>query len=439
MLDSRLAQTSGSNDGYFAPSPRGYGTSFVLDLQSESGNLEATLTAPVAGATVDSINLPSYAGFGLLPTSANRWGFPLVDPSTHNLACVLEYSASGGHWRAADWTDLRNYLDRGGDFNTIRAFLVTQAALETISGRLCREELFRDGDVYQDRLSISGGWLGPEMRVVPAGTFTMGSASITDDESVTSAQPVREVTIEHDFAIGVHEVTQADYGRFARATGRTLLDDADWGRGARPAINVSWDDAVAYAEWLSSETGKIYRLPTEAEWEYAARAGTTTVYPWGDDYEEDKANCDGCGSDWDNEKTAPVGRFDANAWGLLDMHGNVREWVQDCWVAGYDDASTNGSARTTDDCVERVQPRRFVERCAGASGFRVQELGEQRRGCRHGGIPSGSGVDDVSWRSERFRGWSGCRVGARSEFDTGTRDEVIRTTLHRRLRADAIR
>ena len=204
----------------------------MLDLESESGDFEATLTTPVEGATIDSINLPSYAGFGLLPTGTNWPGFPLVDPGTHDLACVLEYSANGGDWWAADWTDLRDYLDRGGDFPTLRQFLVDRAALATLSGRLCREETMEEGDVYEDRLSVSGGWLGPAMRVLPGGTFTMGEDSDTDEDSESeeggdmadgagmNAQPIREVTIADAFAIGVHEVTQGDYGRFVRATGR---------------------------------------------------------------------------------------------------------------------------------------------------------------------------------------------------------------------------
>ena len=95
-------------------------------------------------------------------------------------------------------------------------------------------------------------------------------------------------------------------------------------------INVSWNDAQLYVDWLNARTGGNFRLPSEAEWEYVARAGSTTEYSWGNDIGHDRANCNGCGSLWDGEMTAPVGSFPANAWGLHDMHGNVWEWVKDC-------------------------------------------------------------------------------------------------------------
>jgi formylglycine-generating enzyme required for sulfatase activity len=113
-------------------------------------------------------------------------------------------------------------------------------------------------------------------------------------------------------------------------------------------INVSWDDARVYAAWLSKQTGKRYRLPTEAEWEYAARAGTATAYWWGDEIRQDSkvwANCyEGCGSRWDGKQMAPVGSFRASPFGLYDTAGNVWEWVQDCWHNGYQGAPSDGSA-----------------------------------------------------------------------------------------------
>jgi formylglycine-generating enzyme required for sulfatase activity len=129
------------------------------------------------------------------------------------------------------------------------------------------------------------------------------------------------------YYIGAYEVTFYAYDRFARATDRPLPDDEDWGRGHRPAINVSVYDALNFSKWLSRKTGTHYRLPTEVEWEHAARAGSTTVYPWGNVLGDNKANCDGCGSRWDDEQTAPVGSFAANAWGLYDVVGNVGEWT----------------------------------------------------------------------------------------------------------------
>jgi formylglycine-generating enzyme required for sulfatase activity len=187
-----------------------------------------------------------------------------------------------------------------------------------------------------------------EMINIPAGTFRMGSGEDSH------AQPVHTVSIAKPFALGKHEVTFEAYDAFATATGRSEPSDSGWGRGKRPVINVSWDDATAYAAWISQQTGERYRLPSDAEWEYAARAGSTTKYPWGDAVGTNRANCDGCGSQWDNQQTAPVGSFAANAFGLHDMHGNVFEWVQDCYHSNYEGAPAAGSAREQCDSSDRV-------------------------------------------------------------------------------------
>ncbi len=161
----------------------------------------------------------------------------------------------------------------------------------------------------------------PEMVYLQGGTFQMGSDDGDGDE-----KPVHSVTVE-GFALGKYEVTFAEYDQFCEATRRDKPKDEGWGRGKRPVINVSWNDAVAYTDWLSAKTGKTYRLPTEAEWEYAARGGTTTKYWWGNDIGRNRANCDGCGSQWDNKQTAPVDSFAANPFGLHDTAGNVWEWT----------------------------------------------------------------------------------------------------------------
>jgi len=168
-----------------------------------------------------------------------------------------------------------------------------------------------------------------------------------------SEMPVHEVKVD-SFAMSKYEVTFKEYDTFTYATGRERADDQGWGRGLRPVINVSWDDAVAYLYAVAIVAGKRYRLPTEAEWEYAARAGTTTVYSWGDSIGVNRANCYECGSQWDGKGTAPVGSFEANAWGLYDMHGNVMEWVQDCWNESYEGAPTDGSAWRSGNCDYRV-------------------------------------------------------------------------------------
>ena len=192
----------------------------------------------------------------------------------------------------------------------------------------------------------------PEMMPIAAGTFRMGCVSGRD--CLYDEQPVHAVTIVRPFALSKYEVTFEEYERFTEATDRDRPDDEGWGRGRRPVIWVSWNDAQAYVSWLSSETGVRYRLPSESEWEYAARAGTATAYSWGNEIGVNRANCDGCGSRWDDEMTAPVGSFAANAWGLHDMHGNVWEWVEDCWHDSYAGAPGDGSAWTSGgDCGER--------------------------------------------------------------------------------------
>lgn len=135
------------------------------------------------------------------------------------------------------------------------------------------------------------------------------------------------------FAIGKFAVTFDEWDACVAGGGCGGYQPPDngWGRGNRPVINVSWNDAQTYIQWLSHKTGKSYRLPSEEEWEIAARAGTTTEYYWGNDVGHNNANCDGCGSEWDNRKTAPVGSFRPNAFGLYDMMGNVWQWTDTCW------------------------------------------------------------------------------------------------------------
>ena len=189
------------------------------------------------------------------------------------------------------------------------------------------------------------------MVVLPTGRFRMGDLS---GDGYDREKPVRRVTISRPIAMGRYEVSFAEYDRYAGATGRSLPDDEGWGRGTRPVINVSQEEAKAYAVWLSEQTGKRYRLPSEAEWEYAARSGTATKYSWGNRITHEDANyrkdecCDGLASDRDQwVNTSPVGSFEANAFGLYDMHGNVWEWVADCWHDNYEGAPSDGRAWTT--------------------------------------------------------------------------------------------
>ena len=189
--------------------------------------------------------------------------------------------------------------------------------------------------------------LTPEMVRIDSGCFQMGSLESVWETGRQDDERRHNVCVEA-FSMGKHEVTFAEYDRFAEATSQPKPEDEGWGRGRRPVINVSWNDATAYAGWLSEETGRRYRLPTEAEWEYAARAGTETVYPWGNRVGSGRANCDGCGDRW-SRQTAPVGSFEANGWGLHDTVGNVLEWTCSEYDADYGGAERRCASRSAGD------------------------------------------------------------------------------------------
>jgi formylglycine-generating enzyme required for sulfatase activity len=186
---------------------------------------------------------------------------------------------------------------------------------------------------------------------VPSGSFVMGSP-----ENVGEARehPQHRVHVPA-FSIGKYAVTFEEWDACITAGGCTRPPgDQGWGRGRRPVINVSWQDAQQYISWLSEKAGNRYRLPSEAEWEYAARAGTSTTYYWGNEIGVGKANCKECGSQWDNDRTAPVGSFAPNPWGLYDMLGNVNQWTLDCSNESYNVAPDDGHAWSAGDCSKRV-------------------------------------------------------------------------------------
>jgi formylglycine-generating enzyme required for sulfatase activity len=187
-----------------------------------------------------------------------------------------------------------------------------------------------------------------EMVHISEGIFLMGSDNARADEA-----PAHTVLVPA-FKIMAHELTWEQYQPCIDDGVCSSGSDEGWGKGKRPVINVGWHDAQSYIEWLNKKTGKSYRLPSEAEWEYAARAGSRTKYTWGNTIGRNQANCDGCGSFWDNKQTAPVGSFKANHFGLYDMHGNVWEWTQDCWNPSYQGTHNKAEAWETGNCNARV-------------------------------------------------------------------------------------
>jgi len=192
----------------------------------------------------------------------------------------------------------------------------------------------------------------PEMVTVPAGEFTMGTPAHEDSRD-SSEGPQHAVKITEPFAVGKYEVTFAEYDACASAGECYQVSQADWGRGRQPVIRVTSDGAHRYTAWLSQKTGKSYRILSEAEWEYAARAGTTTPFSTGTTITTDQANFDGnfpYGGSPKGQlrgKTIDVGSFKPNAFGLYDMNGSVCEWVEDCWHDSYNSAPNDGSAWTT--------------------------------------------------------------------------------------------
>ena len=189
----------------------------------------------------------------------------------------------------------------------------------------------------------------PEIVLIQPGSFDMGSSEMFDFEG-----PVHMVSIRKPFYIGRREVTFEEWDACVAEGGcKQKPDDRGLGRSRRPVTDLDWDDAKSYVAWLSQKTGKTYRLPSEAEWEYVARAGSTTTYPWGRAVDKDKANCNGCTSA-PVKKAIDTGSFPPNAFGVYDMVGNAAEWVEDCWSDNYRGAPTDGSAWTKPVCRERV-------------------------------------------------------------------------------------
>lgn len=202
------------------------------------------------------------------------------------------------------------------------------------------------GEIIEDELKSGGA--GPRMVVIPAGAFQMGSSRSTSPEE----RPRREVSVAQ-FAVSQYEITVAEYAPFAAASGRGQPAARGLTENS-PVRSVSWDDARAYAAWLSAETGQRYRLASEAEWEYMASTGKRTSFWWGREPGVGRAHCFDCESGLDTGRPARIGNFEANAFGVYDTAGNVAEWVQDCWHKNYAGAPADASVREGGDCSLRV-------------------------------------------------------------------------------------
>ncbi|MCP4695399.1 MAG: SUMF1/EgtB/PvdO family nonheme iron enzyme, partial [Gammaproteobacteria bacterium] len=304
---------SAYRDEWFHPVKRDHGTGFRLARTNPLPSYPFTLKEePVADSEAgnerkkeSSRGAKDAAGPGNGPVSRKRLKKPVGVITLFVLFAALT-------WMLTDFSG-------GGSGKAIDA-LSSDKPLPAVTPEL------NEFKVFHDPLKDSGQ--GPAMVLLPGGMFKMGDIQ---GKGRDNEKPVHEVRLD-DFYIGKYEVTFAEYDLFAEAAGKEKPEDQGWGREDRPAINVFWHEAAAYAKWLSDQTGHAYRLPTEAEWEYAARADSRTVYAFGND-------SSGLGEYawyWDNaeKKTHPVGEKKPNAWGLHDMHGNVWEWTQD-WYGSY--------------------------------------------------------------------------------------------------------
>lgn len=234
---------------------------------------------------------------------------------------------------------------------------IRRAQLASLTSTAVSPHTIGDFDVFRD---VAALWC-PEMVTLPSGTFLMGSPE-SDRDGYSDERPQHRVTIGYRFALGRYPVTVAEFSRFADASGHcqegglhVWMDSGGWKEELakswrypgfsqtdfHPVVGISWWDAVAYCEWLAEETGEPYRLPSEAEWEYACRAGTTKRYAFGDRITPTDANY----TESELGETTEAGTYPPNSWGLYDMHGNVWEWVEDNWH-GYDGAPNDGSAWT---------------------------------------------------------------------------------------------
>ena len=200
------------------------------------------------------------------------------------------------------------------------------------------------------RDALKDGGTGPQMALIPGGTFRMGSGGMT---ASADEYPPHDVTVQ-PFAISQHEITVAEYAKFAKATRRRLPRGVSKGKGTHPIVSVSWNDAIRYTQWLTKETGKRYRLPSETEWEYAASAGATTPHWWGYEVTDGQAHCFGCGDSVESRGPMQVGSFPPNPFGLHDTAGNVMEWVEDCYHRNYQGAPDDGRSWEGGDCSYRM-------------------------------------------------------------------------------------
>jgi formylglycine-generating enzyme required for sulfatase activity len=276
------------------------------------------------------------------------------------------------------WMNEAWLVDQWRWFTVTRPYMLALVRPHVLTAEVERSK--RPGDSFRECSKDC-----PEMLVVPAGEFIMGSPASEEGRNNNEGRQ-HKVIFARSFAVAKFDVTFDDWDDCVAYGDCERVSDPGYWRSWHPVVNVTWDDARRYAAWLSRMTGKPYRMLSEAEFEYAARAGTQTAYPWGDKIGNSNANCVGCGSQWDNRKPSPINSFAANRFGLQAMHGNVWQWTEDCWHEDYKGAPEDGSAWVEGgDCSRRVvrggswrnDPRllRSAVRDKGRTGDRSDDLG----------------------------------------------------------------
>jgi formylglycine-generating enzyme required for sulfatase activity len=270
----------------------------------------------------------------------------LARSRTRRMQALVGVLAFGVVTALVGWLNQSYLRERINWFTTMQPYMLTQVRPYVLTAET--EQTLKPGDTFKECAKNC-----PDMIVVPAGEFTMGSPA-TERGRYDDEGPRHKVTIARPFAVSKFDVTFADWDACVSVGGCPEVNDNGVRRGTRPVSNVTWDDAQQYVAWFFKMTGKPYRLLTEAEWEYAARAGTTTAYPWGNEIGKGNGNCSGCGGQEDDQKISPVGSFRPNTFGLYDMVGNVWQWVEDCGHKDYNGAPTDGSAWTVRNCYQRV-------------------------------------------------------------------------------------
>ena len=302
------------------------------------------------------ITPPDSTTYHLSPSDASSTTVVtvVVEASTTNTSITMTLELNDGGTSIVSLPTSPITFTQAADDNTQRTaqFKLTAVSAGNTTLTIVVSDSFGNKDEVQVRVAVIrvGGicttCVVPDMVIVLAGSFTMGSPA--DEVGRSNREgPQRQVTISQSFAVGKYEVTRGQFEAFVDATeydaGSFWRNPSFEQTDAHPVVYVSWNDAKAYVNWLSASTGQNYRLLSEAEWEYVARAGTTTIYHFGNTISQAQANYN-----WHNRGTVAVGSYPANAFGLHDVHGNAWEWVEDCWHNDYTGAPTDGSAWVSD-------------------------------------------------------------------------------------------